>query len=343
MEKTSSRSLELFYCYAREDRALRDALDKQLTDLRRSGLITTWYDGEIIPGTPWEQDIETHLKNAHVILLLVSADFIFSDYCYGKEMQYAIKRHNANEARVVPVLLRPTVCTNAPFNILQMLPSDALPVTSWTNRDEALANVAQGISKVVDDLLSQPPTTPDIPPSVPSEGQSSGIILDRLQQEKHIPTMKGSPDEVPSNDDFLKWLKATALRPNTYRGHISQGIGKIKYMKRVIPFEAKQFPGTNITPGESIQGDFYPEDLKKMSWSSYLSFANDKVATYICEAIDKEDLVKVTLECLGFRKEYAYPPIHIGEEDEEDRAAEYAPAYLIKAVEKVNGRLLKDN
>ncbi len=165
MERKSSRSLELFYCYAREDRALRDELNKQLTDSRRSGLITTWYDGEIIPGTPWEKEIKTHLKNAHVILLLVSADFISSDYCYGKEMQSAMKRHNANEARVVPILLRPTVCNNAPFNVLQMLPSDALPVTSWINRDEALANVAQRHKQSCrDHLLSQFSTTLDMPP-----------------------------------------------------------------------------------------------------------------------------------------------------------------------------------
>lgn len=155
MRSKSLQSLELFYCYAREDRALLNTLDRHLTGLRRSGLITTWYDGEIIPGTPWQQEIEMHLKNADVILLLLSVDFISSDYCFSKEMKYAIERHYTGEARVIPILLRPIHYTSAPFNVLQMLPSNGVPVTSWPNHDEAFANVALGISNVVKDLLSQ--------------------------------------------------------------------------------------------------------------------------------------------------------------------------------------------
>src|SRR5438445_12687732 len=97
--------IKLFYCYAREDQHLRDELDTHLQGLRRSRLITSWYDGQLIPGASWEQEIETHLDTADVILLLVSPAFLKSDYCYGKEMQRAIERHQANQARVVPVLL----------------------------------------------------------------------------------------------------------------------------------------------------------------------------------------------------------------------------------------------
>ncbi len=89
MERKSS-PIELFYCYARKDRVLRDELDMHLAGLRRTGLITAWYDGAISPGTAWQKEIETHLNTAHVILLLVSPDFISSDYCYSKEMGRAI-------------------------------------------------------------------------------------------------------------------------------------------------------------------------------------------------------------------------------------------------------------
>jgi hypothetical protein len=79
MESQLSQPIKLFYCYARKDRALRDELDIHLAGLRRSGLITAWYDGEISPGVSWEKEIETRLDTAQVILLLVSPDFLDSD------------------------------------------------------------------------------------------------------------------------------------------------------------------------------------------------------------------------------------------------------------------------
>lgn len=159
-ERNSLQPIKLFYCYARKDRALRDKLDSHLTGLRRPGLIATWSDGEIIPGTAWEEEIETQLNTADVILLLISPEFLRSDYCYGKEMKRALERHYLKEAWVVPILLRPVDWQDTPFAKLQMLPSGALPITRWHDRDEAFENVAQGIRRVVRDLLSRPLITP---------------------------------------------------------------------------------------------------------------------------------------------------------------------------------------
>lgn len=158
-ERNSLRPIELFYCYARKDRDLRDELDAHLTGLRRSGLVTTWHDGEIVAGTAWEEEIETHLNTADIILLLVSPEFIRSDYCYSKEMKSALERHHAKKARVVPILLRPVDWTGTPFSQLQMIPTDALPITSWKNRDEAFADVAKHLRRVVNVLIKQRNTT----------------------------------------------------------------------------------------------------------------------------------------------------------------------------------------
>jgi hypothetical protein len=76
-----TRSLEIFYSYAHEDERLRKALDKQLSLLKREGLITAWYDHKITAGKEWESEILTHLDSAQIILLLISPDFIASDYC----------------------------------------------------------------------------------------------------------------------------------------------------------------------------------------------------------------------------------------------------------------------
>src|SRR5215469_6227210 len=129
--------IKLFYCYAREDQPLRDELDSHLEPLRRAHFITSWYDGELLPGTPWERAISEQLETADVILLLVSSAFFKSDYCWGIEMQRAIERHHAQQARVLPIIIRPVQWEDAPFAQLQVLPDSARPITSWPNHDEA--------------------------------------------------------------------------------------------------------------------------------------------------------------------------------------------------------------
>src|SRR5437588_4771006 len=98
--------VSIFYSYAREDEALRNKLEKHLSLLQRQGSIVTWYDRQIIPGTDWAHDIDSHLNQASIILLLISPDFLASDYCYNIEMQRALERHKVGEARVIPIILR---------------------------------------------------------------------------------------------------------------------------------------------------------------------------------------------------------------------------------------------
>src|SRR5882762_11279876 len=97
--------VSLFLSYAHEDEALRNELEKHLSLLQRQGVITTWHDRQIVPGTEWAQAINTHLEEASIILLLISPSFLASDYCYGVEMKRALERHDQGLACVVPLLL----------------------------------------------------------------------------------------------------------------------------------------------------------------------------------------------------------------------------------------------
>ncbi|GCE04717.1 type ISP restriction/modification enzyme [Dictyobacter aurantiacus] len=145
----TTSALELFYAYANEDERLLRKLNKHLALLVRQGLISPWSSQNITAGTLWEQDLRSHLKTADIILLLISANFIASDYCYSVETREALRRHRAGEAHVIPVLLHPCDWEYAPFAQLEPLPSNRKPVTMWTNEDAALTNVAKGIRKVV--------------------------------------------------------------------------------------------------------------------------------------------------------------------------------------------------
>jgi hypothetical protein len=145
-------SIEVFYSYAREDETLRERLEKHLNILKRQGLINDWHDRKISPGTEWECQIDTHMETAHIILLLISPNFIASDYCWDKELRCAMKRHESGEAVVIPIILSKTDWQGAPFEKLQALPQDAKPVACWENQDAAFADIAEGIRMVAEQL-----------------------------------------------------------------------------------------------------------------------------------------------------------------------------------------------
>ena len=96
---TPPASIEVFYSYAHEDEELVKELQKHLSILKRQGVIREWYDREITAGTDWKGQLDQHLNAAGVILLLVSADFLASDYYYDVEMTRALERHDQGEAR----------------------------------------------------------------------------------------------------------------------------------------------------------------------------------------------------------------------------------------------------
>lgn len=148
-----TKALTLFYCYAREDKLLREELDVHLSGLKRQYNIKSWSDREIQAGKDWEKEIDTHLDSADLVFLLVSPNFMASDYCYGIETRRALDKHDRGESRVIPIILRPVDWQDAPFNRLQVLPTNALPITRWEDRDDAFEDVVKGIRLVVKELL----------------------------------------------------------------------------------------------------------------------------------------------------------------------------------------------
>jgi tetratricopeptide (TPR) repeat protein len=147
--------IKLFYSYSHKDETLKDKLVTHLAVLKRQGLIEEWNDRQIGAGDEWKGEIDEHLEEADIVLLLVSPDFIASDYCYDIEMTRALARHDGGDARVIPVILKRTPrWTKTPFGKLQALPNDGAPVTGrkWKNQGEALGDIADGIAAVVEEL-----------------------------------------------------------------------------------------------------------------------------------------------------------------------------------------------
>lgn len=144
-------AVKISCCYAREDEELLNQLKKHLMPFQRQGLIDFWHDRNISPGEKWEQEISKQLNEAEIILLLVSSDFMNSNYCYSIEMKKALERHDRKEADVIPIILRP-IYWQGLLGHLQALPAEAKPVADryWHTMDEAFYSIVEGIYKIVE-------------------------------------------------------------------------------------------------------------------------------------------------------------------------------------------------
>lgn len=147
--------MKLFYSYSHRDERHRERLETHLSTLRRQGLVREWHDRKIIPGEEWKNVIDENLKTSEVILLLISPDFVDSDYCYETELGRALEMHEQDQARVIPIIIRPTDWEGTPFSTLQALPENAKPVVLWRNRDEAWHSVAKGIRIAIAEMKAR--------------------------------------------------------------------------------------------------------------------------------------------------------------------------------------------
>jgi hypothetical protein len=139
-----SETIEVFISYSKQDKEFRDRLLAHLRPLEREGIVT-WHDRQILPGTEWDEEIKARLNAADIILLLISADFLATDYCNRVEIPEALQRHEADEAIVMPVILRSCSWQYTPLAKIQAYPEKAEPIRSWKDIDEAYTNVVNGV------------------------------------------------------------------------------------------------------------------------------------------------------------------------------------------------------
>lgn len=132
---------QLFYAYASQDVRLRDQLEKHLRGLKQRGVLSDWHSRAVGPGSAWRGEISPQLEQSDVVLLLVSGDFVTTEYCHGKEVRRALERHRNGEARVIPVLLRPCNWKSTLFGTLRPQPRDGKPVTRWSSADTAFESL----------------------------------------------------------------------------------------------------------------------------------------------------------------------------------------------------------
>jgi hypothetical protein len=171
----SGEKIEVFFSYSHKDEKLRERLETHLSALRRENVIAGWHDRKIMPGSEWKNQIDEHLKTASIILLLISADFLNSDYCWDAEMKLALARHDSGDARVIPIILRPCDWAETDFGRLQAMPRNGKPESDFETRDHAFNEIARGIRAVVKELSKA--THHDSPPARAEAGKPGRDVL----------------------------------------------------------------------------------------------------------------------------------------------------------------------
>lgn len=150
--KRDEKGIKIFISYAHEDEDYKNKLIKHLIGLKRKSIIKEWHDRKILAGQHLDNEIDAHLLEADIILLMISVDFLNSEYCYEKEMQKALEMHNKNTARVIPIILRKCDWMDSPFSKLNALPTDAKDIKGWDDEDEAYMNIISGIKDVIKNI-----------------------------------------------------------------------------------------------------------------------------------------------------------------------------------------------
>lgn len=138
---------KIFISYAHKDEMLKEELVEHMSGLRRAGIINEWNDRKIVAGQNWSEQISSNLKSSNIILFLISASFMNSDYCMGIEVETALDMHEKGEAQIIPIVIRAVDWSDSELSKIQGLPKDARPISSWENIDEAWLDVISGLKK----------------------------------------------------------------------------------------------------------------------------------------------------------------------------------------------------
>jgi hypothetical protein len=216
-EESTASTIEIFLCYAHEDKAFLKKLEQHLAPLKRQGLITAWHDGDIHAGATWEQEIHVHLHSAQLVLLLVSPSFMDSDYCYSIEMTQALERQRRGESRVIPVIVRAVYWQGEPLGALQVLPPDGKPIASWRHQDEAFLKVIEGIRQVVEEIKTQMPLSTlsqQSPENSEKDFQKTNVI-ERIPLPEILETGHETPQESTGSTSSKGLFQMFIPHPST--------------------------------------------------------------------------------------------------------------------------------
>ena len=199
--------MKVFLSYSHQDSAVLEQLHKHLAILRRQGHIETWFDRDILAGSELDAEIAENLESADLFFLLVSADFLDSSYCFDREMQRALQRHDCGEARVIPIIAEPCDWKPTKLGDLRALPKDGLPISEWKNRNIAYLDIVNELRRIV--VFDPAQST-----SSPFPISETGMVHPRIEAGPDPTTHSAFSSERPT---FHHSMAAHAAPPSGFR------------------------------------------------------------------------------------------------------------------------------
>lgn len=145
----AKKAKKLFIAYSEEDGEYLEELKQQLAILDRKGELVTWDDSCIFAGEDWSERTEAALKEADMILFLVSADFLANERIEAIEVATALRLKEIGKTAVVPIVIRPCLWKRLDFAKYSVLPPKGKPISKWADRDEAWLSVVEGIAELL--------------------------------------------------------------------------------------------------------------------------------------------------------------------------------------------------
>ena len=204
-----AREINMFVIYAREDKDVKLGLLRHLKPYRDAYKLSIWHDDHIEPGQQWKPHIDSRLNQTDIFLLLVSVDFINSEFIKQVEFKAAIDRHKENKSVVIPVII--DYCQwdldidleEYTFNLknLQVLPDEGKPIGDWKTPEQAFNNIAAGVRKVIISIKNNRGEMDVIETSEPEDPlvNSGTPLTDALDEKEELPQVS-EPDEAKGVD-----------------------------------------------------------------------------------------------------------------------------------------------
>ena len=298
----------VFISYSHKDEELRDQLEVQLAMLKRQGLIDVWHDRRLLPGDDLDLNINDELDAADVILLLVSPDFLASDYCYKIEKGRALDRHREGTARLISVILRPCDWSHTDLGKYLVTPTDGRPVTLWPNIDEAFLDVAKSIRRAIEeigiggrpkevhDFIEQPVEEAEPAVELPrssnlrlrkefTEGEKDRFLLDAFEYMDRF--FQGSLDELQTRNTGIE-TRHRRVDGNTFTATIYRDGAKVAacsirlggmFGNGIAYSEGDEAPSTSYNESLSVENDDQKLFLKPMGMPQFgLGQGNDTLS-----------------------------------------------------------------